>query len=307
MALPRPVLVAALIAGVALPVLQSAHRHTDAWAPRASVAELSFYLPSPKLVRIGALGYEALLADLLWLRASTLFGDRYASADDDWYGWLYQMMDLATELDPEFRAVYKYGGIMLRADGVFVDQSNLIFSKGALHLPDEWFFPFGIAMNYFMHRDDRRTASIHMRRAAETNTGPFYLRNLAASLLSETEQMEEAQLFLREEFNNLQPGSSARRAVKVKLFELDYLIAVRDAKAVLDEHRRTTGNYPAEPQGVAAVGMALPADPLGGRWVYDRGPKTTAGTVKSSLFCDVFIELAEETGLGRVDIDVCPR
>ncbi len=302
--LPRPVIVAILVLCVAVPWLASAHRHCDAWAPRTSLQDEIAFLPTGEFIKGAALGYDSLLADVFWVRASTLFGTNFGDEDQQWYSWLYHMVDLATDLDPEFRAAYKYGGTMLRVNGVFVDQSSLIFQKGMKELPDEWYFPFAIAMNFYLHRDDRALAGDYLTRAAKTGNGPFYLRNLAASMLSDSDRLESALLFLEEERRTVR-DEKAQRAVDIKILETRYNIGQRDAGAVVAQYRRATGSLPRQPSGVASAGMQLPPDPLGGEWTWDTSDEAELGDVRSTSYCAVFTPLAEEAGLGRISLWGC--
>ena len=290
--------------GVAVPWLSSAHRHCDAWAPRMSLQDEVGYLPTGEFIKGAALGYDALLADVFWVRATLLFGSRFGDEDEQWYSWLYHMIDLTTDLDPDFRAAYKYGGTMLRVNGVFVDQSSLIFQKGMRQLPGEWYFPFGIAMNFYLHRDDPALAGAYLARAVKTGNGPFYLRNLTASMMTDGDQLETALLFLQEEYKAVR-DDRARRAVEIKILEIRYLLGRSQAGAVIAEFRRTTGSLPGEPPDVASAGLELPPDPLGGLWTWDTDEEAQLGEVRSTRYCEVFTPMAEEAGLGRLSLWGC--
>lgn len=312
------------LAGVLLVgLIHSGHRHTDAWAPQSDLTNEILYLPSGEFLQLATLGYEMLAADLLWVRATAMFGEGYG-ADERWQLWLYHMINLATDLDPQFRAAYKYGGTMLRMDGLLVDQSNLIFQKGHEALPDEWYFPFAIAMNYFLYKEDRKLAALYMEQAARSARStelaieaarargdrssplldprrqpPSYLANLAASLYSETDQLELGLTFLLEEHRQL-PPSHSRTAVEVKILETRYLIALRDATATVEQYRLQTGELPRTPQDVSALGLELPADPLGGLWRWDEGSEAKAGSLISSAYVSVFTAIVRDKGLGTV-------
>ncbi len=317
------VLLLTLAATLLVGAIHSAHRHTDAWAPRTDLSDELLYLPSGEFLSFATLGYELVVADLLWVRATAMFGEGYG-ADDSWQLWLYHMINLTTDLDPEFRAAYKYGGTMLRMDSRLVDQSNLIFQKGAEAMPNEWYFPFAIAMNYFLHKEDRKLAALYMEKAAQAGretekmmeearargdldasvldprrAPPHYLANLAASLYSETDQLEVGLAFLLEEQRQL-PDSASRTAVEVKILETRYLIAQRAVSAVIEEYRAQQGRLPATPQDVAELGLELPVDPLGGRWDWEQGLDVPVGTVISSAYVSVFSEIIRETGLGTM-------
>jgi len=292
----------ALLVCALLPLIGSAHRHTDAWAPRHSTAQEIKFLPTGEFLKAGSLGYQMLASDLFWVRATMLFGDRHGADDKDWYAWLYHMVDITTDLDPEFRAAYKYGGTMLRVDGVFVDQSSMIFQKGMKHRPDEWYFPFGIAMNYFLHREDNEIAARYMEIASRTPGAPFYLRNLAASLLSESDQLDAALVFAREELDNLPPGQDrVRKALELKVFELEYLLARQGVEHALDTFRREHGGHPSEPSDLSGI----PRDPLGGTWIWDRRPEAESGDIISSEYCAVFTKRSREASLGELSIRDC--
>jgi len=298
----RVFLCCGLLLCLLIPLLSSAHRHADAWAPRHSTVSEVKFLPTGDFLRASTLGYQMIASDLFWVRATMLFGDRHGGGDQEWYAWLYHMVDIATDLDPKFRAAYKYGGTMLRVDGVFVDQSSLIFQKGMKHRPDEWYFPFGIAMNYFLHRDDREIAARYMEQAARAPGAPFYLRNLAASLLSESDQLDAALVFTREELENLPPGkSSVRTALELKVFELEYMLSRQGVERALTAYRRANGEHPNLPSDLEGI----PRDPLGGVWVWDRSPEAEFGAITSSKYCAVFSNRSREASLGRLSLRAC--
>lgn len=298
-----PVLLLILLIGL----VHQGHRHVEAWNPQTGVSDQIRFLPSGKALNVVSLGYEEVLADLLWARATLMFGENFGqSGDDGWYSWLYHMMDLATDLDPQFRGAYKYGGTMLRVNGVFVDQSSIIFAKGTHHLPNEWYFPFGIAMNYFVQKKDKRLAALYMREAASLPDGPFYLRNLAASLLDESLGLENALAFLTQEYKVVPPGR-AREAIEVKIFETKYQIGVRDAEKVIAAYRRATGQLPGQPADVSAAGLTLPPDPLGGTWRWSDDLDAGPGSLRSTEYYAVFSKLSADTGLGPLGADSGPE
>lgn len=289
-----------LVLAVLLPIIGSAHRHADAWAPRHRVTDEIRYLPTGRLLKAASLGYEMLVADMLWARTTLLFGKNFEQQDKDWYAWVFHMIDLATDLDPEFKAAYKYGGLMLRVEGEFIDQSSLIYQKGMVALPDNHYFPFFIAMNYYEYKEDRQTAAEYMEIAAKCGTGPAYLPSLAASLRTETGDPREALMFLEEELRTIPPDQEQlRTTVEVKIFETRYLIVLQDVQRMVEEFRRQTGDLPARPGDVLEIGLTLPEDPLGGVWVYNPSPEVEIGTCWSSAYCRVFGQMAREHGLGR--------
>ena len=61
-----------------------------------------------------ALGFDAILADVYWIRAIQHFGGtRRSEGGDKSYKQLYPLLDLTTTLDPRFTIAYRFGAIFL--------------------------------------------------------------------------------------------------------------------------------------------------------------------------------------------------
>lgn len=223
-----------------LPVIHAAHRNADAHRPRLDVSDRFGYLPTGELAKTACLGFDAPVADLLWIRAVLFFGENYDGSDEsDWYVWLYYIVDLVTDLDPNFIAPYKYGGTMLRIDPEWVDASNLLFAKGLENNPDHWYFPFSIAMNYFL-RDDLGKAAHYAQIAASSPEAPFYMANLAASMLNDSNHEEIALRFLEEEYDAA-VTEQRKEAIYVKIHETRFEIACGQIDAARDRYLEDTG------------------------------------------------------------------
>lgn len=255
------------------------------------------FLPSGEFLSAAVMGYDNLVADLLWVRGIALFGDRYrASQDDVWYDWLFQLIDLSTELDPLDARIYKFGGLMLRLNHARIDQSTYVFHKGLEHCPEEFFLPFGIAMNYLEFKSDPAKAGQYMQLAAKAPNSPFYLRNLAASLLDETDQGEVALAFLVEQLGDLRPGTLQYNAVQVKIAEVRHDSGARALQRGLNEYISRFNRIPEPLTTIAGVTYhdPWPVDPFGGTFVLD--PRS--GQIRSSEWARVRAENREKYGLG---------
>jgi len=102
------------------------------------------------------------------------------------------MLDLITDLDPHFRIVYYFGGIVLALEADQVDRSNALLEKGMKHHPDYWKFPFFIGFNRFYHQGDLLGAAEYISRAAALPGSPDYLPKLAASMYAKAGRTEDA-------------------------------------------------------------------------------------------------------------------
>lgn len=254
------------------------------------------YLPSGRFLNLLSCGFENIISDYFWIKAIGLFGERYSGGvgDKGWYMWLYHLIDIATDLDPKFKEVYKYGGLMLRLDNVMVDQSNIIFEKGMENIPDYYFFPFAIGMNYFEYRKNYMLAAEYIKKAASIKGAPFYLHNLAATFMKKTGQLESALIFLKEEIELIQ-DPLRRRAMEVKIRILEYELITEKLKEKVKEFEGRFNRKPLVLEELVESGVidAIPHDPFGGRFIV-----TDGGEVMSSRYEEEMERIRRETGLG---------
>ncbi|MGA1840020.1 MAG: tetratricopeptide repeat protein [bacterium] len=179
--------------------------------------ERLLYLPSGKFLKPACLGFESLMADLLWIKAISYFGGHYLT--DRSYKWLYHILDLVTSLDPLFRYPYEFGGVILSLEGGNPEQSILLLEKGIEHHPEYWRLYFYLGFNYFYYFNDFQNASRYITRAAQLPGHPSYLPRLAASLLTTSGQKNTALSFLRQLYENTE-DDWLRHQIKMKMDEI---------------------------------------------------------------------------------------
>ncbi len=102
----------ALAAFAAAIALQSVR---DRVYPREQLQNRAFlYVQSPATLRRLALSFDALAADVYWIRALQHYGgDRLSRDGRRRYELLYPLLDLTTSLDPFFTIAYRFGAIFL--------------------------------------------------------------------------------------------------------------------------------------------------------------------------------------------------
>jgi hypothetical protein len=152
------------------------------------------YLPSGPYLRVAALEYREVAADILWLQAIQFVGGKDPSGLG--YEWFYGVLDRVTDLDPRFTYVYQFGGIVLSVLSDHVELSNAILEKGLQNSPDSWQIPFHLGFNYIYHLHDPLKAARYMEKASNIEGHPSYLPLLTARLYSAGEDPKTALAFL---------------------------------------------------------------------------------------------------------------
>ena len=142
------------------------------------------YLPSGRLLGIAALGYDSLVADLLWIKSVLYFGGEVKRKGD--FRWVSHYFTLVTELNPPFEAPYEFGGIVLATQLKDVDASIALLDKGMKNVSKEyeryWLLPFYQAFNYMIYREDYKSAATFLKEAIEYPQAPAFLPFLLTRL-----------------------------------------------------------------------------------------------------------------------------
>src|SRR5688572_18545810 len=100
-------------------------RAREALVPAQAASADVLYVTSGNAVRRMSVAYQALAADLYWIRAIQHFGGTrrqvftpeapggVAASGGQPYALLYPLLDLTTTLDPRFNIAYRFGSIFL--------------------------------------------------------------------------------------------------------------------------------------------------------------------------------------------------
>ena len=165
------------------------------------------YLPSATFLRYASLGYNAMAADLMWIRATQYFGEelerrrnaRQAGTfkeSEERYKFLYPILERTVSLDPQFMDAYRFGGLLLTVVKRY-DDAIALYEKGYAANPDRWEMPHDLGRLYFLDLKDNEKA-LHWWKIANDLPGrPQYIPRFVPRLYMQTGQKEIAiQLWL---------------------------------------------------------------------------------------------------------------
>jgi tetratricopeptide (TPR) repeat protein len=235
------------------------------------------YLPGGEYLRMASLGYRELAADLLWLQAIQVMGEKKLSEEEG--HWLYHALDRITTLDPKFVRAYEAGSHALCILVLMPNESNSLLEKGMKHNPQEWMLPFLLGINYYFELGDDEKAAEAMAKAAGLPGAPERLMRLAAKLFVSAKSPQQAVELLAKAYEETS-DENVRRMLEVRLKES---IVERDLQILEEAIRRYQVNYIHRPERLEdLVGpellRELPKEPFGGQYLYE----PTTGVVRSS-------------------------
>lgn len=169
-------------------------------AYRSVEKESLLYLPSGKYLQPLTLGYNQMVADLLWIKTVAYFGGHYMT--DKEYPWLFHILNLIIDLDPRFDFPYYFGGIVLSLEASQAENANKILERGIEAYPINWQYPFYIGFNLYYHLGDPLKAAPYIERASILPGAPQFTKTLSGTLYEKSGKHNTALDFFREVYKN---------------------------------------------------------------------------------------------------------
>ena len=227
------------------------------------------YIHSGALMEKVALSYDALLADIYWIRAIQHYGgDRLHSSVSKRYDLLYPLLDLTTSLDPYFTVAYRFGAIFLAdpypGGAGHPELAVTLLEKGAKASPGKWEYYHDVGFVYYWHLHDYQKAAEWFRRGGEQPGGPWWLKTYAAVMLTRGGD-RQASRFMWQQILQAADNDWLRENAERRLMQLDALDQLDQLQRVVNEFTLRTGTVPETWEQLVRAGLlrAVPADPTG--------------------------------------------
>jgi len=269
------------------PLLTSAvmtFRHLESLPPIPVKQDEPVYLPQAKHLAPMSLGWRNVLADVLWFRTISYFGQHFRS--DRTYPWLASMCDLVTDLDPRAEHVYRFAGAILPWEAGQADAGIRMLEKGVREFPDSWTLRYQLGFSEFFFKDNASKAVEHLTAAIELPGVHPAIARLAAILAREQFGPATTLAFL-EEMQDTVDSSDVRAAIRDQISEARYLSDLENLQAAVDAYRLRFAIPPLFLQDLVDTGFIrqIPEDPFGGKYQvdFDGVVGSTSGHVPSQI------------------------
>ena len=240
----------------------------DSVYPREDSAERALmYVQSPAALRRIVLSFDAIAADVYWIRALQHYGgDRLSKTKQRKYEQLYPLLDLTTSLDPYFTIAYRFGAIFLGepypGGPGRPDQAIALLRKGIEAQPTKWQYYHDIAFVNYWQLKDMEGAARWFRLAAAQPGAPNWLEPVAASMLIQGGDRTSARFLLQQIL--LSEEQWLRQAATRGLHQLDALDAIDQLRVVVQRYPPPAGErYSWQWLNRRGVMPGIPVDPAG--------------------------------------------
>ena len=258
---------ALLAAAIAVQVVRD--RGWAAYEPESSV----LWIRSGEAATRLALGFDALVSDVYWIRAVIYYGGRHGLETHRTYDQLYPLLDLVTSLDPQFKAAYRFGALFLSEPPPGgpgrPDQAIALLERG-VERDGDWEYYEDIGFVHYWWKHDYVGAAEWFRKAATQPGAPSWLTGLAATTLAVGGSRESSRQLWTELLNN---GDAAyiQGQARHRLLQLDAMDAIDQLTASLQRFKDREGRMPRTWQELVASERlsGIPVDPAGVPFVVD--------------------------------------
>jgi len=256
----------------------------EATAALPGSADRPAYLPADEAADRLFLSFDAVAADVYWLRAIQHYGtERRSDRAGDRFGQLEPLLSLTTTLDPHFNIAYRFGAIFLALDPPLgpgrPDRAIALLEKGLAANPARWQYAHDVAFVHYWHTGRFDEAARWFERAAAMPGAPGWLRPVAATTRVAGGDRAGARMMFSELVTSA--DRHVRQAAERALAQLRALDEIDRLTMIIERFRGSTGREPQGWQDLVAAGLlqAQPVDPAGLPYQYaPRARVVTLGT-----------------------------
>ena len=248
------------------------------------------YIPSGPVLARMALSFDALLADVYWIRALQHYGGtKRGDGEAKSYDLLGPLLEITTTLDPDFNAAYRFGAIFLteaypNGPGR-PDLAVALLKKGIEQMPDRWEYYMDIGFIYYWWVKDYGRAAEWFDKAADVPGASWWLRSLAANTLAAGGSRESSRMLWREMYDSADTDWIRNEATR-RLTQLDALDDIDQLIAAAGRFVEQAGRPPSSWDELVGASLlaGIPLDPTGRPYVMDSVNGTINVSSDSSLF-----------------------
>ncbi len=233
---------------------------------RYEIPEKLLYLPPAKYAQTLAMGYDALWADLTWIRLLQYFGGHYLT--DKKYPQVERIFDVIFELDPYFKDAYLFASMIFSEEVKKPKTAIKYLEKGMKYLSSDWRLPFEAGFVCMENLKDYDKAKEFFSIATTKPGCPSYVERMIPYLESEAGRYMVALKYYEEALKKAQKRNDQISAeiCKNKIKDTLYKYHLKILQDAIIEYKAKYGKNPDNLNDLVKVGIlkSIPKDPYGG-------------------------------------------
>jgi hypothetical protein len=164
-----------------LVVSGASHRLASLKLTDAGSVSRTWFVPSVTSLRLISLGFDQLLADVMWLQFIQYVGDNVACKADDG-SRASAMLDVVTTLDPHFEKAYFFIATVVGGEEHDPQGADKLLQRGIDNNANNWYIPFIAGINQYLFAHNETQAAKYYRMSAKFPDAPPWLAGQATIL-----------------------------------------------------------------------------------------------------------------------------
>ena len=228
------------------------------------------YLPSGKYLKVMALGFDGLLADVLYLWSIQYYGNLEIKDRYDYLERIYEQV--ITELDPHYLDPYLVGALIMSSEARNPEMALRLLDKGVRANPDKWIMPFEAGFLCYNDLHDYARAAGYFEKALAIPDVHPLVRRLHAEMYN---RAGDKRTSLREwlEIDRTTDDPYVHNVAWNHAHDLKVDVDLADLKDAVGRFRAREGRLPRRMREIVDVGLlpSLPRDPEERDYSYDPG------------------------------------
>lgn len=276
----------ALLMALAVPLQVWRDRGWRAYEPATPILWLR---AGPAIKRL-SLGFDALLADLYWIRTVVYFGrQRLSTTPNKNYDLLFPLLELVTRLDPRFTIAYRFGAIFLSEPPPNgpgrPDLAVSLLQRGVEVSPERWEYLHAIGFVYYWSHRDFAAAADWIERASRIEGAPIWLKSTAALMRQEAGDRQSARILWRQLADSAD-DESLKNLANTRLLQFSAMDEIDALNGTMRRFEARAGRRARSWQELidAQLVRRVPLDPVGMPYMLDHVHHLVRLAERSSLW-----------------------
>jgi len=270
---------------IAIPLLFAAiaglQMRIDAQTSQSGAQAEELLFTSGQLLKKMSFGYDSLLADVYWTRATQYFGSRIGKHHED-YDLMYPLLDKPRPLDPNLIAAYHFGAIFLSEPPPLgagrTDLAIRLVKRGVAENHDDWALYSDLGFIYYWRLKDYPNAAAAYLEGSKNPLAPTWMKLMAARVAEKGGSIETSRMIWTEMYQTTK-DPNVRKWLLKQIQELTVLDDETHLNELAEEFRKHAGRYPVSTREMREAGLlpGIPVDPAGVPYIIGYDGKARLG------------------------------
>lgn len=237
---------------------------------RWAAPDALLFLPTGEYLDAASLGYQALIADALYLWSIQYYG-HHRTPEGRRYLW--RIFDVITDLDPRYEDAYLTGALVMAVDMGDAELAIELLDKGAEQNPDQWIYAVEAGHYAWMALGQHERAARYFDRALAIPGAPAPVRRIRAAMAEYSGDRRAAlELWVDIYASAREAGDTKVESIAWQhVFDLKVDIDLEDLDTAIRRFRLDRGRPPRALPALVSQGYLdiVPTTPTGEQYEYD--------------------------------------